>query len=114
MLIIPDMLFIQEGNGSFTNYVVIATSVFYPPTSFLSTLSVFIDSVRKKEKGKKTGLWLKGCQKNLGSFRQTPVRQWALELILDTQLGHFYHGLSSMRYLKARLEASIEGLLTGL
>lgn len=33
------------------------------------------------------------------------------ELILDTKLGHFYHGLSSIYNLKAWPEASIAGLL---
>lgn len=48
------------------------------------------------------------------SFRQPPAHQWGWELILDTKLGHFYHGLSSIYNLKAWPEASIAGLFIGV
>lgn len=42
------------------------------------------------------------------------MRQWGRELILDTKLGNFYHGLSSVYNLKAWPEASMAVLLIGV
>lgn len=49
---------------------------------------------------RRTCLWLKRCHKNLGGSLPALTCQWVWELILDTKLGHFYHGLSSIYNLK--------------
>lgn len=57
---------------------------------------------------------LKCCHKNLVSARQPLRFSRGLELILDTKLGHFYHGLSSVCNLKAWPEVSIARMLFGV
>lgn len=78
-------------------------------STLLPTASASIDHCLRK-----TCLCFKCCHKNPAKLSPAPRHQWGWELILDTKLGHFYHGLSSIYNLKAWPEASIAGLFIGV